>query len=169
MGLFFMGWTDNLGLTIAGIAIADQTEIGTAIGVAAVVRQIVSTVASTIYTTVLSNRLASTIPKQVPPKLIAAGLPASSVASFLSAAAAGTPEAFSKVVGLTSEIKAIGITAYKVASADAYRTVFLTTIAFSVFCVIGAAGSPHVDKYMTGNVVATLHKTKDEEKAAAEV
>jgi hypothetical protein len=168
MGLFFMGWTDNLGLTIAGIAITDQTEIGTAIGVAAVVRQIVSTVASTIYTTVLSNRLDSTIPKEVPPKLIAAGLPASSVADFLGAMAVGTPEAFSKVVGLTSEIEAIGIAAYKVASAHAYQTVFLTTIAFSVLCVLGAAGSPHVDKYMTGNVVVTLHKKKDEEKAVAQ-
>jgi MFS family permease len=168
MGLFFMGWTDNLGLTIAGIAITDQTEIGTAIGVAAVIRQIVSTVASTIYTTVLSNRLSSTIPKEVPPKLIAAGLPASSVASFLSAVAVGTPEAFSKVVGLTSEIETIGITAYKVANAHAYQTVFLTTIAFSVLCALGAAGSPHVDKYMTGNVVVTLHTKKDEEKAVAE-
>ena len=163
-----MGWTDNLALTIAGIAITDQTEIGTAIGVASVIRQIISTISSTIYTTVLSNRLASTIPKEVPPKLIAAGLPASSVASFLNAVAVGTPEAFSKVVGLTSDIKTIGIEAYKVATAHAYQTVFLTTIAFSILCILGAAGSPHVDKYMTGNVVVTLHNKKDEEKAVAE-
>jgi len=168
LGLFFSGWTDNLGLTIAGIVIPDQTEIGTALGVTAIVRQVVSTISSTIYTTVLSNRLASTIPKEVPPKLIAAGLPASSVPSFLSAAAVGTPEAFSKVIGLTSEIEAIGIAAYKVASAHAYQTLFLTAIAFSVLCILGAIGTPHVDKYMTDNVVATLHTKKDEENKVAE-
>jgi hypothetical protein len=137
-------------------------------GVASIVRQVISTIASTIYTTVLSNRLESTIPKEVPPKLIAAGLPASSVASFLGAVAVGTPEAFSKVVGLTSEIKAIGIAAYKVANADAYRTVMLTTIAFSFLCVLGAVATPHVDKYMTGTVVATLHTKTDEEKTETE-
>jgi len=136
-------------------------------GVASIVRQVVSTVASTIYTTVLTNRLDSTIPKEVPPKLIAAGLPTSSVASFLSAVVVGTPEAFSKVIGLTSEIEAIGIAAYKVANADAYRTVMLTTIAFSALCVLGAVATPHVDKYMTGTVVAALHTDKDEEKAVA--
>jgi hypothetical protein len=135
---------------------------------AAIVRQVVSTIASTIYTTVLSNRLTTTISGEVPPKLIAAGLPASSVASFISAVGVGTPEAFSKVAGLTSEIQAIGVAAYKVANADAYRTVFLTTIAFSVLCILGAVGSPHVDKYMTGNVVATLRKKEDEEKAVAQ-
>ncbi|KAE9382147.1 MFS general substrate transporter [Stipitochalara longipes BDJ] len=168
MGLFCMGWVDNLALTISGIAIADQAEIGTATGVGACMRQIVSTIASTIYTTVLSNRLSTTIPKEVPPKLIAAGLPASSVASFLGAVAVGTPEAFSDVVGLTSEIRVIGIVAYKVASAHAYQTVFLTGIAFSVLCILGACGSPSVDKYMTGSVVTTLHIKKDEEKVVAE-
>lgn len=167
-GLFFSGWADGLGLTIASIEIPDQTEIGTAMGVASIVRQVVSTIASTIYTTVLTNRLNSTIPKEVPPKLIAAGLPASSVASFLGAVTVGTQEAFSKVVGLTSEIEAIGIAAYKVANADAYRTVMLTTIAFSALSVLGAVAVPHVDKYMTGTVVAALHTDKDEEKAVAQ-
>jgi hypothetical protein len=160
-----MGWTENNGLTISSIAIADQAEIGTAVGVGACWRSGFSTIASTIYTVILTNRLATTIPKEVPPKLIAAGLPASSVASFLSAAAVGTPAAFSKVVGLTNEIETLGIVAYKVASAHAYQTVFYSTIAFSVLAVMGACGVPSVDSYMTGNVVVTLHKHTDEETA----
>lgn len=163
LGCFCMGWTENNGLTISGIAIADQAEIGTAVGVGACLRSTVSTIASTIYTVILTNRLSTTIPNEVPPKLIAAGLPASSVASFLSAVAVGTPEAFSTVVGLTSEIEAVGIAAYKLASSHAYQTVFYSTIAFSALAILGACGAPSVDSYMTGKVVAVLHKRKDEE------
>lgn len=35
LGCFCMGWTENNGLTISGIAITDQAKIGTAIGVGA--------------------------------------------------------------------------------------------------------------------------------------
>lgn len=119
--------------------------------------------ASTIYTVILTNRLATTIPKEVPPKLIAAGLPASSVASFLSALAVGSPEAFSKVVGLTNEIETVGTSAYKLASSHAYQTVFYSTIAFSVLTIIGACGAPSVDSYMTDKVVVTLYKRKDQD------
>ena len=100
----------------------------------------------------------------MPPKLIAAGLPPSSVAAFLSAITVGTPEAFSKVVGLTAAIESVGIAAYKVASSHAYQTVFYSTIAFSTLGLICSVFAPNVDELMTDKVVATLHKHEDEEK-----
>jgi Fungal trichothecene efflux pump (TRI12) len=143
--------------------IPSQAEIGTAVGVGASLRQGISTISTTIYTTVLTNRLAHTIPTEVPPKLIAAGLPSSSVASFLDAITVGTPEAFSKVAGLTAAIESVGIAAYKVASSHAYQTVFYTTIAFSTLALICAFFAPNVDELMTDKVVATLHRHEDEE------
>jgi hypothetical protein len=101
----------------------------------------------------------------VPPKLIAAGLPPSSVSAFLSAITIGTPEAFSKVVGLTSAIESVGIAAYKVASSHAYQTVFYSTIAFSTTALICAFLTPNVDELMTDTVVATVHRHTDEETA----
>jgi hypothetical protein len=161
-----MGYMDTTGLTITGIAIKDQAEIGTAVGLAGSVRSAVSTIAQVIYTTILTNRLQKTIPQEVPPKLIAAGLPASSVSSFLSAVAVGTPDAFAKVEGLTAAIEATGIAAYKVASAHAYQTVFYSTIAFSGVAVILTFLVPNVDDRMTNSVPVTLlhNKEKDEEK-----
>jgi len=85
------------------------------------------------------------------------------VAAFLDAVKVGTPEAFSKVVGLTSAIESVGIAAYKVASSHAYQTVFFTTIAFSLIGLICSLGAPNVDELMTDRVVATLEKNKDEE------
>jgi hypothetical protein len=120
----------------------------------------VSTIGSAIYTAILTNRLGKTIPTEVPPKLIAAGLPASSVKAFLSAISLGTP--FTDVPGITPSIEATGIAAYKLASSHAYRTVFFSTIAFSVCCVICACFTPDVDDRMTDKVVATLHRNDEE-------
>lgn len=158
-----MGFMDSIGLTITGIAIKDQAEIGTAVGVAGSMRTAVSTVAQVIYTVILTNRLQQTIPNEVPPKLIAAGLPASSVPSFLSAVAVGTPAAFAKVDGLTASIEATGIAAYKLASSHAYQTVFYSTIAFSGLCILCALLTPNVDDRMTDKVIVTLHRHHDEE------
>lgn len=71
----------------------------------------------------------------------------------MSALAIGTPEAFAAVKGLTPTILTIGERAYQVAYSDAYRIVFLTSMAFSV-CGFGfSLLVPNVDNLM--NDVAT--------------
>jgi hypothetical protein len=109
-----------------------------------------------IYSAILTNRLNQTIPEQVPAALIQAGLPADSVASFLSALSIGTPAAFTAVNGITPNILAVGAAAYKHASSDAYRTVFLSSIAFSGVGIILTFFTPSVDHRMTGEVSAAL-------------
>lgn len=157
-----MGYVEVVGTTIIGITCRDQAEIGTAVGVGGSMRSTVSTIGSAIYTAILTNRLVKTIPNEVPPKLIAAGLPTSSVEAFLSAITIGTPTAFNNVPGLTPSIEATGIAAYKVASCQAYRTVFFSSIAFSALCVICACFTPDVEDWMTDKVVATLHHNDEE-------
>ncbi|KAF2665042.1 MFS general substrate transporter [Microthyrium microscopicum] len=154
----FIGWNEILCSTISTIVIDDQREIGTATGTAGSARSLISTICSTVFTTVLSNRLAKTIPAQVPGALVNAGLPAGSVASFLTAIASGSAAAFAKVSGLTPEIQAAGMAAYRKASVDAYNTVFLTTIAFSGIAIIFSIFAPNVDHLLNSNVAATLHE-----------
>jgi hypothetical protein len=48
--------------------------------------------------------------------------------------------------------------AYKTASAQAYSTVFYTTIAFSGIAVVISFFSPNVDDKMTGEIAVTLGK-----------
>ncbi|KAB5517417.1 fungal trichothecene efflux pump [Coniochaeta sp. 2T2.1] len=157
IGSLALGYTDSIGLTMAGIAIANQEDIGTAVGIAGCVRSIVSTIGTAIYTVILSNRLAQTIPAHVPPALISAGLPESSVADFLTAYPTGT---FEGIAGLTPTILAAGVRAYKEASAKAYQTVFLSTIAFSVVAVILALFTANGMNMMTDDVATTLHERK---------
>ncbi|KAF2814751.1 MFS general substrate transporter [Mytilinidion resinicola] len=162
VGCFFIGWLESVGLAMTGIVIDDQNEIGTAVDVAGSIRSAVSTVASTLYTVVLTNRLEKTIPAVVPPALVKAGLPVASVPSFLSAITVGTPAAFAAVDGLTDAIELAGITAYKPASSQAYRTVMLVTIAFLGLGLFFSFWAPNVDELMTNRVSQTLHKRKDE-------
>lgn len=106
----------------------------------------------------LSNRLAQTIPEQVPPALVSAGLPASSVANFIAAITANSAAAWQAVEGLTPTIQAIGIKAYQQASSDAFKTVYLSTLAFSGVGIILCFFTPNVDHLLTSDVAITLHE-----------
>jgi len=162
IGCFFVGWIENVCLSLTTVALDDQREIGTGAGVAGSVRAAISAVSSAVYAAVLANRLAATVGSEVPPALVGAGLPSSSVAGFISAITVGTPEAFAAVPGVTDSITAVGMRAYQVANANAYRTVFLTTIAFSGLALVLSVFIPNVEDRMTGDVAATLHNRKDE-------
>ena len=174
MGCFFIGWNETLCLANATIMLHDQQEIGVAGGVAGSIRGAVSAVSLCVYISVLTNRLTATISTGVPAALIGAGLPASSVESFIDAIYVGTPSAFAVVPGISKNIIAVGLRAYKVANAEAYRSVYLSTIAFSGFGFILTFFAANTDKLMLDSVAATLHgeamddnvKQIDEEKAS---
>lgn len=162
VGSTLIGYNEILNSTAATIQLTDQREIGTATGVGGSIRNFISTICATIYTVVLSNRLAKTIPASVIPAVTKAGLPSSSVASLLAAFASGSSTAFDGVKGLTPEIQSIGLHAYKFGSAEAYKTVFLTTIAFSGIGVILTFFTPNINSKMTSEVSITLHSKSNE-------
>jgi hypothetical protein len=157
VGCVFIGWNESICLSNAAILVKDQRQIGVAGGLAGSVRSIISSILSAVYVAIFTNRLTATVSGEVPAKLIAAGLPADSVAGFLGAITSGLPDAFSTVPGATQAIIATGLRAYKQANADAYRTVYLSTIAFSGIAIILTIFAPNTEKFMTNQVAATLH------------
>ncbi|KAK7402452.1 hypothetical protein QQX98_011779 [Neonectria punicea] len=157
LGCFWIGWNESICLSNATICVHDQREIGVAGGMAGSIRAAICAILVAVYTTTLTNRLGTTIPKRVPPAVIEAGLPPSSVEAFMAAVAAGTTDAFQSVPGITDQIIATGVRAYKFANYDAFRTVYLTTIAFSGVAVVLTFFAPNTEKFMTGKVVATLN------------
>lgn len=161
-GNFFIGWMEALTLTLPGMYIDNQEEIGVAIGVAGSVRSSLSTLASTIYVAILNNRLAITVPEAVAPAAVKAGLPESSVSQLLSALAVGTPAALNAVDGITSNIINVATVAYKDGSTSAYRTVFLASLAFTGTGILLSLFAPSVDNRMTNKVAVKLHKRKEE-------
>lgn len=153
----FIGWNEALVLPICTIAIRDQEEIGTAAGIAGSSRSAISTVASTVYSVVLAARVKETLSSQVPAAVIAAGLPADSVGDYMTAiAAGGTQSLLDAVQGLTPQIAADGATAYRYAYSDAYKTIFLVSLAFGGLAIISSFFIPDIDALMGGKVAATL-------------
>lgn len=153
----FVGWNEALVLPICTIAIRDQEEIGTAAGIAGSSRSAISTVASTVYSVVLTSRVTQTLTTQVPPAVIAAGLPAASVVDYMSAIAAGGKQSLLDAVkGLNSEILATGAQAYRHAYSDAYRTIFLVSLAFGGLGIICSFFIPDIDALLGDKVAATL-------------
>lgn len=109
-----------------------------------------------VYTVILTNRLTANIPAMVPPALLKAGLPASSIPDYLAALATGK---FTAVPGINAAILAAGTRAYQEANMAAYRTVFLSTLAFSGIGIILTWFAPNIDHLLTGEVTTTLHES----------
>lgn len=156
-GCILVGYMEGIGLTNTGICIDDQAEIGTAMGVASTLRSTSASVAGTIYLVILQNRQAVTIPRYVVPALVQAGLPPSSIAGFITGIATGS---FEGVPGISPEIIGAGMSAYKVSSVMAMRTVFLVTVAFGGLAFILTIFCPNLDAKMTNETTVTLHKPK---------
>ncbi|CAO2650293.1 Nn.00g015850.m01.CDS01 [Neocucurbitaria sp. VM-36] len=156
LGCAFIGWNESICLANSTILVRDQSEIGIAGGAAGSVRAAICAVLVAIYSSVMTNRLEETIPAQVPPVLINAGLPTSSVPLYLQAIQLGA-DAIAAVPGITQEIMALGYRAYQDANADAFRTVYLVTIAFSALSIILTWWAPNTDDLMTDKVAATLN------------
>jgi hypothetical protein len=146
---------------VSQLCLYSFTEIRLTFSQAGGIRPVISAILIAIYTTILSNRLTTTISIQVPAAVIGAGLPVTSVADFIGAFSIGTPAAFDAVAGITPNILAAGTRAYKVAKADAYKTVYLSTIAFSAVAVILTWFAPNTDNIMSQKVVATLKNEDD--------
>ncbi len=152
---------ESLTQTLSGLCVNDQQEIGTAMGIGGSIRSTISSIASTIYTVILSNRLAQTVPSAVGLAATGAGLPSSSIPSLLQALSLGTTAAFQTVEGLTPQIQEAATASYREGSLQAYKTVFLSSIAFSGLAVLLCIFAPNVENLMTGQVAALLHHSHD--------
>ncbi|KAF2429035.1 MFS general substrate transporter [Tothia fuscella] len=156
LGAFFVGWVETIALTNATLLVHDQREIGIAGSLATTARAFISAILQAVYTTILSNRLPVTIAAQVPSALVAVGLPASSIPQFLAALSAGTTTVTNSVPGITEAISTVGVRAYKMTNAEAYKTVYLSTIAFTVVGLVCAFFTTDMDEFMSDKVAATL-------------
>lgn len=74
----------------------------------------------------------------------------------MTALTSGSAEALQAVPGITANIIAAGSTAYKQANADSYRTVYLSTIAFTGVACLLSYWAPDTEKYLNEGVAAKL-------------
>ena len=109
-----------------------------------------------IYVSILTNRLTQTIPKNVSPAALSAGLPSRDLPDLFAAISAGTATAMEQVPGITPNVIAAVEAALKVAYAQAFKTVYLTSIAFGGLAIIAALFTTSVDDLMTDFVARKI-------------
>ena len=106
---------------------------------------------------ILTNEVSQNTAKDVVPALIHAGLPPSSVESFLTAIASGSTSAISAVPGVTKKILAVAGLKLKEAYSESFKIVFLATIPFGVVALVAAFFAKDIDTRLTHNVVRRLN------------
>ncbi|KEF51086.1 uncharacterized protein A1O9_12868 [Exophiala aquamarina CBS 119918] len=159
-GIFFIGIAEAVSLTMTGIVVKNQDEIGTAVGLSASLRSLAGTLAASIYTTILTNRLTETIPAEVAPAAIGAGFPESSLPDLIGILSGLiNPD---QVPDVTPDILAVATDAYRTAFSKSIKTVFLVTIAFGVLSVVASMFCPNRDDALNDLVMKTLHRPKEE-------
>jgi hypothetical protein len=119
LGGIGVSWTIGVCLTSISLAVPHKM-IGAATGAANCFRLSGGTIGLAVYSAILASKITPELKAQIIPAANAAGLPPSSDAAALSAAAVFSATAFSKVPGINSTI----ITAIRYAKAEAYIDVY---------------------------------------------
>lgn len=168
VGCLFIGAMEGMAIATATFPLRSQEEIGTAGGLSGAVRIFGGCVAVAIYSTVLNNRLATTIPDRVIPAAIGAGLPNSSISALISGLEGEISVNPSNIPGLTDRIFDIASFAFRQANADAYKTVFYTSFAFSgigmILCWFVAQNDASTLDFVAGHI----HRPDEEKELEAQ-
>jgi hypothetical protein len=118
------------------------------------------TSAASIYVSILTNRLTTTLPANVAPAALKAGLPSADLPALFAAIAAGTATAMEAVPGITPTVIAAVGDAVKVAYSQAFKTVYLTSIAFGGLSIIASLFITSIDDLMTDFVARKIRGVK---------
>lgn len=110
-----------------------------------------------IFTTVLITRTTKNIGTMMPAALATTNIDASTMTQLITAISTNPSGDFTIIPGVTSDMARIGLRAYQDASASAFGTVFLSTIAFSAISAILAIWSPNVNHKLTQELTTPIH------------
>lgn len=103
--------------------------------------------------------MATNFGKYVATQVLDAGLPSTSLSTFLAALSIGDQVAIAKIPGVTDHILGIAAKAAHVAYLKAFQVVYYTSLAFGLVGLIAALClSPHgLDRKLTAEVSRKLH------------
>ncbi|CZR65194.1 uncharacterized protein PAC_15094 [Phialocephala subalpina] len=150
-----VGALELITIIIAGL-VCKPSDIGLASGLLGSFRQASGSIAASIYVSILTNRLTTTLPSNVAPAALNAGLPNTSLPALFAAIGVGTETAMEGVPGITPGIIAAVGDAVKVAYSQAFKTVYLTSIAFGGLSIIAALFITSIDDLMTNFVARKM-------------
>lgn len=158
MGLSFFGGLGTGGLLLPAatiLTIISPDEVIATITAATVsIRLVGASIGYSVYFNVLQNKLAAVLPTNVGGAAALAGLPASEIPGFLGAFLTGNTTAISSyplaVLGAAQ-------VALKESYTEAFRLVYLVSIAFGASAIIACLFLGDIKKFMVDRVAVDIH------------
>ncbi|KAK5527314.1 hypothetical protein LTR07_001086 [Exophiala xenobiotica] len=126
---FWVGASQLMGILIIQFG-AEDRHIGVATGLIGSVRSTGGAIAIAIYGTIIRDKATSDIVPRVAAAAVEAGLAPSEVPSFVLALTSGSASALASIKDITPAIIAAGADAIKTVYAEAFKLVFLASLAF---------------------------------------
>lgn len=136
---------------------ANDADLGTVFSILFLARTVLGSIFSTIYLAILRNKLPSEIAAKVPEAALAAGLPQSSLASLLQAAATGTAAAFEAVPGITARITQAAMDALVDARVVSYSYIYYASIPVNFVGVVAAICMRDYDHLLNSHVPRQIY------------
>jgi hypothetical protein len=152
LGTLFIEMMKGMATYTTAIPPRSQEEISTAEDPSGSIQAFSSVIAVAVLSTTLLNRLTTTIPVNVVPAVQNAGLPAESIPALISGLDGLNTLDSTVVPSLTLQTMEITSQAYSMATAQAYRTVFL-----GFPCFFAQNDASRIDFF-----AAHIHKTSEE-------
>ncbi|KAK7894811.1 hypothetical protein LTR67_005550 [Exophiala xenobiotica] len=152
---FWVGASQLMGILIIQFG-AEDRHIGVATGLIGSVRSTGGAIAIAIYGTIIRDKATSDIVPRVAAAAVEAGLAPSEVPSFVLALTSGSASALASIKDITPAIIAAGADAIKTVYAEAFKLVFLASLAFGVISCIAAIFVRSVDKSLTDQIAVKL-------------
>lgn len=132
-----IGFSGPLILIVSAVQLATPHHlIATATALTASARNVAGSVFTAVFAAALTNRSSSYVPSYVTAAALKAGLPPTSVPSFVEALAGNMPTALLQVPGVNPSIIGAGVIALKQALADSIRVVFIIAASFGALACI---------------------------------
>ncbi|KIW83810.1 hypothetical protein Z517_03056 [Fonsecaea pedrosoi CBS 271.37] len=153
--------------TIAGSSIiatlfvqfgAGDTRLGAATGIRGTLISAGGSIGLAICTSVVGNKVRESLSPALVAAVVDLGLPADSVAGFITAFVSGKPGALDAVIGATPEVIEAATRASQAVYADAFSLVYLITIVFTGAALICTFFIPSVDHHLTKHTAVQLDK-----------
>lgn len=156
-GLVGMGFGAPLALIIAAVQLSTPYNlIATATALTTSTRAVAAAVFTAIYTATVNDRVGNYIPSYIAKAALEAGLPMSSLASFLRALLSKDIAALSQVPGVSPLVISSSLKAVKHAYADGIRYVFIIAAPFGALACIACFFLGDLRKTMNYHVDAPM-------------
>jgi hypothetical protein len=168
-GNLVIGMADGIALPMTTFPIKSQERLGTAGGLSGCIRLAGTSIAVAMYSTILNNRLSQTVPAAVGTAALSAGIPESSVPQLVAALDDGNSLRNITMDGLTSSTIPLIELAYQTGNAQAYSTVFLSTLGFGGLALILCLFIGGVDESDGEYVAAVIQNTNERVPAKSDV